>query len=223
MRKISTQDFIAKPSRALSLPLSNRLMSRSDSVSLFEAALKLSRWVWRSGKQSSKRRIRWKCLRRRGISRARTTNTIIMFKSRRRSSTNISKAHNLIYMRSIQSKSNFSHIYNSKKPSSSNSLALIPLINSAIRLGEERMLSVSSLLCFRAIKLLETSGNAIRDRVKQWCQICYIFFRPPNAVWACVCDVNALYLSSNRCVCVQCNKMLISDVSGVVYRIIDPP
>ena len=139
-------------------------------------------------------------MRRRGISRARTTNTIIMFKSRRRSSTNISKAHNPIYMRSIQSKSGFSHIYNSKKPSSSNSLALIPLINSAIRLGEERMLSVSSLLCFRAIKLLETSGNAIRDRVKQWCQICYIFFRPPNAVWACVCDVNALYLSSNRCV-----------------------
>ena len=67
-------------------------------------------------------------------------------------------------MRSIQSKSDFSHIYNSKKPSSLNSLALIPLTNSAIKLGEECMLSVSSLLCFRAIKLLETSGNAIELR-----------------------------------------------------------
>ena len=32
------------------------------------------------------------------------------------------------------------------------------------RLGEERMLSVHSLLRFRAIKLLETTGNASRGR-----------------------------------------------------------
>ena len=51
------------------------------------------------------------------------------------------------------------------------------------RLGEERMLSVRSLLRFRAINLLlESSGNAIRDGVTPGCQLSYFLCRPPNAI-----------------------------------------